>query len=159
MVLSRSGAESLVKISMADVGSVTERGEDLILDTGSPHLLRFKNDVEGTDVLAEAAPVRYHRDFHPAGINVNFVEIEGDGLFVRTYERGVEGETLSCGTGVTAAALAYAHRKDLQAGEISVRTKGGGLSVRFTRNPDGSFSDIWLQGIATRVFNGKLEWF
>jgi diaminopimelate epimerase len=157
IVLSRSGLEFLVKISMGDVDTVTERGDDLIINTGSPHLLRFKCNVEDTDVMAEAAPLRYHRDFFPGGINVNFIEPEGDRIFVRTYERGVEAETLSCGTGVTAAALAFAHRNGFKAGVVSVRTKGGTLSVSFKRRPDGSFTDIWLQGPATRVFHGKSE--
>src|SRR5207253_1419384 len=96
--------------------------------------------------------------FRKAGVNVNFVEKNGKGIFVRTYERGVEDETLSCGTGVTASALA-ASVKGISTGENSCRisTPGGELRVRFHRGKNNAFTDIWLEGPATFVYKGEIE--
>ena len=136
---------------------------DFILNTGSPHFIRFEQQILTKNMVEIGRSVRYSDRFEAEGINVNLVEptLEG-GLLIRTYERGVEDETLACGTGITAAALAYArqqHRTGPQ--EIPVKALGGHLSVRFDAEPDGSFSNIWLCGPAQRVFKGELmngEW-
>ena len=91
----------------------------------------------------------------PDGTNVNFIEEKEGQLYIRTYERGVEAETLSCGTGVTAAALAWALRQHIES-SVNIRSRGGDLKVSFTKT-EGSFTDIYLEGPATFVFSGKLE--
>lgn len=150
------GAE--VALHMADTGLPRPEGEDAFLDTGSPHWLRF---VAGSpeallerDLLTEARALRYAPRWAADGVNVNLVLEGPDGLWIRTYERGVEDETLSCGTGVTAAALAWAWRRGLEgAGEALLRTRGGRLRVAFRRTGEG-FRDVVLTGPARRVFDG-----
>ena len=150
----RKGLEWQILLKMSDVKTVKKAGTDYFLDTGSPHLVRFIQSLDNYDVLNNGRKIRYSEDFKPGGTNVDFIEWTKGGLFVRTYERGVEEETLSCGTGVTASALAYAAKNNLSFGEIPLRTKGGSLKVSFLRNPD-RFSDIWLEGPARLVFNGR----
>ena len=105
---------------------------------------------------SQGEAIRYNEEFKKEGINVNFVEIKDDSLIVATYERGVEDETLSCGTGVTAAALAYFLKVKKVMGHhtIAVETKGGSLKVDFQANSENEFEDIWLNGRADKVFSG-----
>jgi diaminopimelate epimerase len=113
--------------------------------------------VAGYDVVAEGRKIRNSREFAEKGINVNFVEnIDDDHIFVRTYERGVEDETLSCGTGVTASALIAAHN-DNGFNRVEVKAKGGELSVEFEKISDTKFVNIWLCGPAELVFAGGIE--
>jgi diaminopimelate epimerase len=113
-------------------------------------------DVMEMDVYHKGMEIRYSSDFAKEGINVNFVEQKRpDEIIVRTYERGVEDETLSCGTGVTAAALASYHN-EVGYNYVKVITKGGKLTVRFDRSPDNSFENIWLCGPAVKVFQGAV---
>jgi diaminopimelate epimerase len=154
-ILKQDGGTYLVQLSMNDVIDYRNLGEDFIIDTGSPHLVRFISSVDKIDVVKEGRTLRYHADFQPEGINVNFVEDEGGQIFVRTYERGVEDETLSCGTGVTASSLAYVVVKGLDTGIIPVRTKGGKLNLYFCRR-GRVFTDIMLEGPAVKVYEGKL---
>jgi diaminopimelate epimerase len=115
------------------------------------------NDVDQADVVHDGRTIRNSSAFAEEGINVNFVESTGqDSIFVRTYERGVEDETMSCGTGVTAAALMSAHN-DRGFNRVEVRTPGGHLSVEFNKIGEKEFKDIWLCGPATFVFKGELE--
>jgi diaminopimelate epimerase len=153
----------LVRIKMGDVKEVKRIGEDYFINTGSPHYIRFVNDLQHYPVFEEGQKIRYSDSFKPGGTNVNFLEIlPGNVLFVRTYERGVENETLSCGTGVTAAALA-ASLKGLSS-PISIKALGGDLSVEFQK-PQSTcdnghsviFQDIFLVGPAKMVFEGHLE--
>jgi diaminopimelate epimerase len=155
-ILSREGNTCLVRLSMNDVDSYTKRGDDFILNTGSPHLVRFCDDVEKIDVVAEGRSLRYEADFQPEGININFVEEQKGHIFVRTYERGVEDETLSCGTGITASSLAYAALKGSEKGIVPVRTRGGNLSLSFRRKENG-FAEIYLEGPAARVYEGTIN--
>ncbi|CAN5118928.1 diaminopimelate epimerase [soil metagenome] len=146
-----------VKLKMNDVGEI-ENGEDYyFMNTGSPHYVKFTEHVAETDIVTEGKKIRYNERFNFTGTNVNFVEKELDGIFVRTYERGVEDETLSCGTGVTACALASALKGISTSSEkCEVFTRGGNLSVHFKK--DGNrFSNIWLEGPAEFVFNGEIE--
>jgi len=113
-------------------------------------------NVRDTDVFSEGRKLRYSDKFAPGGTNVNFVELLKDGIFVRTYERGVEDETLSCGTGVTASAIASVLAGHFVKGDINVTTPGGKLNIRF--KVDGQrITDIWLTGPATFVFDGVIE--
>jgi diaminopimelate epimerase len=143
-----------VALQMGDVTAV-EAGEGYYyLDTGSPHYVRFVADLDAIDVVTAARKIRYNDRFRAEGTNVNFVHSTDNGLQIATYERGVEAETLACGTGVTAAALAEALRHDvLGSQDITVHAKGGTLRVRFVRQSTG-FSDIWLLGPADFVFAG-----
>ncbi len=143
-----------VEISMNDVGSVqTLKGMDF-LNTGSPHLLINKESLDSINLLKEGRLWRYDDIFtETGGTNVNFIqEVDSDTVRVRTYERGVESETLSCGTGVTAVALA---KKKSQNGKhrVTVHTQGGVLSVAFVRNENG-FSEIKLRGPVLKIFEG-----
>jgi diaminopimelate epimerase len=147
------GAE--VNIRMRNVEAIEQFGEDVILNTGSPHYITVCDELKQLDILSAARFIRYNERFKSEGINVNFVRYGKGELWMRTYERGVEAETLSCGTGVTAAALSLAWR-DSSASEITVHTSGGDLKVKFTRADQG-FEDIWLCGPAEKVFEGVIE--
>ncbi|REG83553.1 diaminopimelate epimerase [Algoriphagus antarcticus] len=148
--------DGLVQLLMGDVAGIDEKGPDSFVNTGSPHHIRFVQDVEKYPVVEEGIKVRYDRMYTPAGTNVNFVEkMSGDEIFVRTYERGVENETLSCGTGVTAAAIVFG--KDQPAATIKIKTLGGQLSVKFKSSDNGVFKEVWLIGPAEQVFAGEIS--
>ena len=128
-----------------------------ILNTGSPHYVKFVPDVYNLDVVKEGSAIRVNKDFSENGVNVNFVQIiSEDEIYVRTYERGVEDETLSCGTGVTASALVAAHN-DNGFNAVCVRTKGGKLQVEFEKSGENNFTNIWLSGPAEFVFQTTIE--
>ncbi len=143
-----------VELRLSDVPSVEAAGGDFLLDTGSPHYVRFVEDLGLIDVVEQGRALRYSERFRTEGINVNFVADRGGEIEVSTYERGVEAETLSCGTGVTASAIALARRRGLSGSvQLRVRTKGGSLEVRFDA-ARGGFSNVWLCGPAVEVFSG-----
>lgn len=147
----------IVRLRMKDVEAVEEHASYAVLNTGSPHYVKFVSDTRGTDVAAAGKNIRYSDEFAKEGINVNFVESTGeDSIFVRTYERGVEDETLSCGTGVTAASLLSAHN-ERGFNRVEVKTMGGHLSVEFNKLSDHHFTEVWLCGPATFVFKGEIE--
>jgi diaminopimelate epimerase len=151
----------IVRLKMNDVPEVRKSGDDYFINTGSPHIVRFVSDVRTYPVFEEGKKIRYDDAFKPdGGTNVNFVEIQpGNTIFVRTYERGVENETLSCGTGVTAAAIASSYRQ--LSSPVSVKTLGGDLKVEFKSSQSGGsagiFEEIYLIGPAKLVFEGDLE--
>lgn len=146
-----------VKLKMIDVSVVLKQNGYAILDTGSPHFVKWVHDIENVDVFRSGMEIRNSKPFAEKGINVNFVEVLEDNLiFVRTYERGVEDETMSCGTGVTACALMAAHNQ-LGFNQIEVKTTGGQLSVEFERIDEQHFVNIWLCGPAIKVFQGEIE--
>ena len=148
--------QGIVRLKMNPVDQVSKIDSDYFIDTGSPHLVRFVSDIQHHPVVEEGRTLRYNEAFGPGGTNVNFVSLQADNtIFVRTYERGVENETLSCGTGVTAAALAASFNGYLS--PISVTTRGGDLSVEFKSGQSGTFHDIFLIGPAKMVFEGDLE--
>jgi len=149
--------DGTVSLKMINVIDVRDFHNDFILNTGSPHYVKIVSDVMDYDVFHKGMDIRYGADFAREGINVNFVEQKKeDEIIVRTYERGVEDETLSCGTGVTASALVCYHN-DVGYNDVTVITKGGRLTVKFDRMPDGSFQNIWLCGPAEKVFEGDIE--
>ncbi len=148
---------NLVRLKMNDVNTVEEHSSYIFLDTGSPHIVKFANDIMNVDVIETGKEIRYSKKYLQDGVNVNFVESTGeDSIFVRTYERGVEDETLSCGTGVTAAALVSAHNP-LGFNQVNIETPGGNLSVEFTKLNDQQFENIWLCGPAEFVYTGEIE--
>ena len=128
------------------------------IDTGSPHYVQFRtDDWNSWDVYGLGKRVRYSEEFAPSGTNVNFVkELDDHTLAVRTYERGVENETLSCGTGVTAAAYLYLHSKNRESGKIKVQTRGGTLGIEVSGKGTEE-EKIYLQGPATFVYKGEIE--
>lgn len=144
-----------VSLRMADVEEIRDKENYSFLNTGSPHHVQEVSGLEAFDVDREGRRLRYGLYGEP-GSNINFVEPQADGyLQVRTYERGVEAETYSCGTGVTAVAIAMdAQGKQLQQ-PSRIRTRGGDLEVAF-RKDDGTYTDIWLTGPALMVFKGTL---
>lgn len=151
-------AGGIVKLKMNDVTAIETGADYFFLDTGSPHFVRYVNGLDTFDVYGEGKAIRYSERFAAKGTNVNFVEAGKGGIRIRTYERGVENETLACGTGVTAAALTAA-LKGLATSEThcAVKAKGGDLDVYFKKSGSASFTDIWLEGGATFVFEGEIE--
>lgn len=148
---------NLVNLQMQDVDVVDTFETHYFLDTGSPHHVLEVEQIEHYDVKGEGRKIRYGAPYYEQGSNVNFVEPQDNGLFkVRTYERGVEDETLSCGTGVTAVALAM-HDKGVAKGTlVKVTTSGGDLEVSFEKNGQG-YKNIFLKGPAVLVFKGEIE--
>lgn len=147
-----------VELKMMDVENI-EKGEDyFLLDTGSPHYVIFVEDVDDINVVENGQAIRYSKRFKEKGVNVNFVELAKSKIIVATYERGVEDETLSCGTGVTAAAISYYLRNPSKNNtEVSIESKGGNLLVRLEPNNEIGFKNIWLCGKAELVFKGEIE--
>lgn len=152
-------SESVVELSMSDVEGFELGNLMTIMDTGSPHYVTLVEDLDDIDIVEAGRAIRYSDRFSAKGINVNFVELKEGRLDVATYERGVENETLSCGTGVTASALSF-HllKQEGRTGEFSVplKTKGGELAVDFSFDGQ-AFTNIWLKGKATFVFAGEMN--
>lgn len=149
--------DGTVSLKMNDVHEVKYVDDHFILNTGSPHFVELTPDVMKLDVYEKGRAVRYSPEFKEKGINVNFVEQtkEPFRIIVRTYERGVEDETYSCGTGVTAAAL-VCHHNENGFNRVEIQTLGGDLSVEYDKIGD-IFQNIWLQGPALRVFTGEMD--
>ncbi|MDP2175377.1 MAG: diaminopimelate epimerase [Bacteroidota bacterium] len=147
-----------VELKMIDVEKVENENNHFVLNTGSPHYVKFVTHIDGLDIIQEAHSIRYSDRFKDEGINVNFVEvIDQQTIKVRTYERGVENQTLSCGTGVTACALSFSVFSKLgnSKNEVHILTPGGNLKVKFTK--EAKYTDIWLCGPATKVYEGNIE--
>ncbi|PHI19960.1 diaminopimelate epimerase [Lewinellaceae bacterium SD302] len=150
-----------VVLAMSNVNDIEISADSFILDTGSPHYIKYQENIGGVKLISESHAIRYNDRFRDEGINVNFVEILSDNsLGIRTYERGVEDETLACGTGVTAAAISLAIKNgvDKSGGRFDYRVQavGGQLSVSGTRQGD-RFTDLELEGPATFVFSGDIK--
>jgi diaminopimelate epimerase len=149
-------SDGIVALKMNDVDEVRKDGDNYVIDTGSPHFIKRMDEINDLNVDVEGRKIRYNSKYMEQGINVNFMALKEDFIEVRTYERGVEGETLSCGTGVTACALAadvLTNGQYLKSTKIF--TKGGQLQVTF-QNKKRGYADIWLIGPATKVFKGHL---
>ncbi|HQQ93578.1 MAG TPA: diaminopimelate epimerase [Bacteroidia bacterium] len=147
-----------VALKMCDVKSIEKNDDLYFLNTGSPHVVKFVTNVREYPVLEEARKIRYSPRFSEEGTNVNFIERSDDGLFVRTYERGVEDETYSCGTGVTASALVAAlEGVSDNRNACRILTLGGGLEVKFEKVLEQNFYNIWLIGPAEYVFRGEMQ--
>jgi diaminopimelate epimerase len=149
--------DGTVSLKMADVHSIKDYHGDFILNTGSPHYIKMVSNVMDYNVFDEGRQIRNSNTFAKDGINVNFVEQKSEHeIIVRTYERGVEDETWSCGTGVTAAALACYHNENGY-NDVTVHTKGGKLVVEYDRIDDDNYLNIFLCGPAEKVYEGDIE--
>ncbi len=148
--------KEIVRLQMSDVAKPELIDGNYFLNTGSPHYVIFTTDIDNIDVGVEGKKIRHSSSFAPGGTNVNFVEMTGNGIYVRTFERGVEDETLSCGTGVTASAIASVLSGHIDKNSVNIRARGGKLSVDMNILND-KISNIWLSGPATFVFKGEIE--
>lgn len=155
-IIGRQHHEMVVALGMKDIHEIRQVGEHWFLDTGSPHLICFTDQLETLDVITEGRRFRHSEPFMPEGTNVNFVQIAGQQLLIRTYERGVENETLACGTGITAAAIAAHHAGLLPLlPSYAVKARGGDLQVSF-KLEGGIYQKVILQGPAVQVFKGEI---
>ena len=147
--------DDIIKLKMNDVNELRHIDNGFFVNTGSPHFVKFVDTLKDYPITPEGREIRYSPSFHPMGTNANFVEEIGNNtLFVRTYERGVEEETLSCGTGVTASALAASLKG--YTSPVKIKVLGGELSIEF-KSKENLFSDIFLIGPAQKVFEGEIE--
>jgi diaminopimelate epimerase len=147
-----------IHLQMQDVSEIENSENFIFLNTGSPHHIEIVNNINDVNVKLEGSRIRYSNLYKGEGSNINFVEqLDTDNFKVRTYERGVEDETLSCGTGVTAVALAMNYLGKTEKKILNINTKGGDLSVSFNVTGD-LYHDIWLIGAATKVYKGEIEW-
>jgi diaminopimelate epimerase len=151
-------SDSYVRLKMTDVSEIETGNDFYYLNTGSPHYVKFMSSIHELDVFNEGRKIRYSKRFADQGTNVNFVEEFPDHLSVRTYERGVENETLACGTGIVASVISAGIRKGINNERYSstVHARGGQLKVSFFRK-DNKITDIWLEGPATFVFKGNIN--
>jgi diaminopimelate epimerase len=153
----RIDKEGIVSLEMNDVDAIIKIDNSTCeLNTGSPHYVSFVNDISAIDVFKSGREIRYNDAYSKDGINVNFVAIDGEHLKIRTYERGVENETLSCGTGVTAAAIAAFNLGLIKSKLVTVKAMGGNLTVAFECN-ENKFTNVVLSGPANKAFEGTIE--
>ena len=147
--------ENEIYLKMNDVKDIVVKNGYNFLNTGSPHVVQIVENVDEINVYEQGKKIR--RQFKDMnGVNVNFVSFNNDIIKCRTFERGVENETLSCGTGVVAVALYIFKKKKISDNKIIVSTKGGSLSVSF-KNDGNSFREIWLKGDINKIFDGLIE--
>lgn len=149
--------DNSVALQMKDVASIKTDSNYTFLDTGSPHHIEMVSAISNVEVKSQGAAIRYGSLYGSAGANVNFVEqINEDTFSIRTYERGVEDETLSCGTGATAVAIAMNFTGKTNSNTITINVQGGKLEVSFDKK-DSNYSNVFLKGPATFVFEGKIN--
>jgi diaminopimelate epimerase len=147
--------DSRVRIRMADVPRVEAFPDGYLLHTGTRHFVRLVAGLDDYDVVGQGRPLRYDPRFRPEGANINFVEADNQEVHMRIYEKGVEDETLSSGTGATAVALALAYARQ-QPSPVAVRTRGGVLDISFTKLDANSFTKVYMAGPAQMVFQGTV---
>jgi len=146
----------IVKLQMQDVNNLETSKSHVFRNTGSPHDVQLEPNLKGLDIKTVGAKIRYGHPYNEAGSNVNFVnKIANDIFAVRTYERGVEDETLSCGTGVTAVALAMHYIGETEKNLVTLQTPGGNLDVSFEKQNE-TYTNIWLIGPAIQVYKGEI---
>lgn len=148
-------SDTSISLQMQDVNSVTQFDSHCFVDTGSPHHVAFVSDVGTVAVVEKGRKIRYGKPYGSSGSNVNFVSVEGKNrLAIRTYERGVEAETLACGTGAVAAALAAFKVQKVNKSPVTIEALGGVLEVSFKSEGEG-FTQIVLRGPAQPVYKGQ----
>jgi diaminopimelate epimerase len=147
-----------VSIEMNDVSNINVHLNDYVLDTGSPHYVQYSDDLSSENTIRKGKEIRFGESFLKNGINVNLLQVlSPDQIKIATYERGVEDETLSCGTGATACALVHDFVSNSSFGKIQVQVKGGDLTVSFKRGSKGNYSQIVLSGPANFIFSGSID--
>jgi diaminopimelate epimerase len=152
--------DNRVRVSMADVKDIYMSGDSFLMNTGSPHLVVPVTNLDEMDVFHEGRAIRYSDEFAKEGVNVNFITAHGGVVYLRTYERGVEDETLACGTGCVAAAIACSviiKNESTAKQEYAVKAKGGDLKVTFLRQPGSGYTNVTLEGPVEKVFDGTIE--
>jgi diaminopimelate epimerase len=151
--------EGVIRLKLSDVEGIRELEDGYLVNTGSPHFVRFVEDLENRLMNLEGREIRHESRFGPEGVNVNFVEEldSANTLFVRTFERGVEAETWSCGTGVTAAAISSYKRKKTDKITYKIITKGGELEVDYKVSEAYIFTEVYLSGPASHVYDGSIH--
>lgn len=150
--------DGLVSLQMIDVDTIKVASDYVYMNTGSPHHVTLVDDLKNYNIKEEGAKIRYGSLYGTAGSNVNFVSQIADDIFaLRTYERGVEDETLACGTGATAVAIAMNKLEKTNSNAIQLEVEGGKLEVFFDRNQD-NYTNIFLKGPAQFVFKGTITW-
>jgi diaminopimelate epimerase len=153
-IISDNGAETQVSVSMIDPVIYNHSDDSAYLNSGTYHVVRFVDDPDAIDIMQAGPKVRYDEIYAPHGTNVNFAVVRNGSIYMRTYEKGVEAETLSCGTGVTATAIAASFRTGKT--DYKIVTRGGSLRVHFSKNGD-SISNVFLEGPAMKVFSGLIK--
>ncbi len=149
--------QAKIKLKMADVLKVKQNEDTFFINTGVPHHVEFDNDIFRIDVYAKGKEIRYSEKYKNEGTNVNFVQInKNEGIKIRTYERGVENETLACGTGAVASAIAYYQKFKPKVSIVKVKALGGELEISF-KEKDNKYTDVYLSGPAKHVFSGEIE--
>jgi len=144
-----------INLKMQDVAEVNTIGNDYFLDSGSPHHIVFNENISALNVKEKGSAIRNNETYKKQGVNVNFVEAENGYFKVRTFERGVEDETLSCGTGVTAVAIAAEKAGKTKGNSVKVKTLGGDLEISFQKDKN-KYVEVWLSGPAKMVFEGTI---
>ena len=153
----RIDENDIVSLKMIDVSKIDVFEDHVFLDTGSPHHVSFGKGLQNKDIKRDGAAIRYSEIYSNGGTNVNFVEhLKDEEFAVRTYERGVEDETLSCGTGVTAVAISAKEKGLVDGNSVKLKTMGGMLEVKFEKTPSG-YQNVWLIGPAQQVFKGAIQ--
>lgn len=153
-VLNEDGS---IRLRMMDVSDVKRFEDGWLLDTGSPHFVQVVESLDNLDVVGLGRKIRYQERFKPGGTNVNFIQISKNDVKIRTYERGVENETLACGTGTVASAIiAYLVQKSDKT-TYKLTAPGGVLHVKFIPGEKGIYKNVWLSGPAEFVFEGEME--
>lgn len=154
----KNNGTAVVNLSMNSVAEIEQNQFGMFCNTGSPHVVKFVENLSGINITEQGRTIRYSDAYKKQGTNVNFIKTIGENkISVRTYERGVENETLSCGTGVTASALSFAEKTGIKKGAITVETKGGAFKVKFYKTNAG-FTNIHLIGPVSFVFEGELSY-
>lgn len=155
-ILSGNEHDGIVSLKMADVEKIEKFDDGYFLNTGSPHFIRLVENIDAIDAFESGKGIRWDNKFQPEGTNVNFVMVQDDNLFVRTFERGVENLTLACGTGVVASSIVAAEKNSNKFDNYAVKTDGGNLKVTFKKK-NNIYSDIWLEGPVVKVYEGFVE--
>jgi diaminopimelate epimerase len=151
-------SDGRIRLKLREVAGIQKLEDGYLLDTGSPHFVKFMDNLEQVAMDIEGKEIRHQARFGEGGVNVNYVEAtQADRLFVRTFERGVEAETWSCGTGVAAAAISSCVHHQSENTSCQIVTKGGKLEVSFQAESNLRFTDIFLSGPASHVYDGTIQ--
>ncbi|HNS16734.1 MAG TPA: diaminopimelate epimerase [Bacteroidales bacterium] len=155
LIVDENSHSSVVRLKMKDVVFPEIMNVNSIIDSGSPHVIKQVKNLKDLDIRKLGREIRFSDPFREQGVNVNFIETTHNRNYIRTYERGVEDETLSCGTGTVASALLLASQAPESVDPIQFQTLGGELTVHFKRSKN-LFHDVWLEGPASFVFQGEI---